>query len=256
MANFFESKNPVLNEDKLKKSSLERNVTTEQTGPITRQNDESMTVNGAVNKTFLLFGLMMVTTCISWMMPSNFLLIVGAVGGLILAIAGAFKPQWSPTVAPGYALFEGLFLGTISYYYANAFYPGIIVQAVGLTMGTLVMMLLIYKSGLIKVTGKFKTGVLMATGAIMLMYVVSFVGSFFGFNVPYLHDNGPIGIGISVVIIGVAALNLLIDFDLFEKGEKYQAPKYMEWFAGMALLITLVWLYIEFLRLLSKLNRD
>ncbi len=256
MANFFESKNPVLNEDKLRKSSIEKGISVDQSGPIIMRNEEAMTVNGAVNKTFLLFGLMMITTTISWMMPSNFLLIVGGVGGLILALAGVFKPQYSATIAPGYALFEGLFLGTISYMYANAFYPGIVIQAIGLTMGTLVMMLLIYKSGLIKVTGKFKTGVLMATGAIMLMYVVSFIGSFLGFNVPYLHDNGPIGIGISVVIIGVAALNLLIDFDLFEKGEQHQAPKYMEWFAGMALLITLVWLYIEFLRLLSKLNRD
>ncbi len=250
MANFFESKNPVLSEEKLRKT----NAKVHQTGPIILE--ETMTVSGAVNKTLFLFSLMMVTSALSFFMASSFLIIVGAVGGLIAVIASSIKPQWSPTLAPGYALFEGLFLGAISAVYANAFYPGIIVQAIGLTFGTLFMMLFIYKTGIIKVTPKFKTGVIMATGAIFFIYLISWIGSFFGFNIPYLHEGGAIGIGISVVIIGVASLNLLLDFDLFEKGEQYNAPKYMEWFAGMALLVTLVWLYIEFLRLLSKLNRD
>ena len=250
MSKLYESRNPVFNEKRLRKTTFPST----QDGPITL--NDTMTVSGAVNKTLFLSGLMMITTMLSWMMPTQFLLIVGAVGGLIAVIACAFKPQWSPTLAPGYALFEGLFLGTVSYFYANAFYPGIVVQAVGLTFGTLVMMLLIYKSGLIKVTHKFKMGVMMATGAIFFVYVLSWIGSFVGFNIPYLHEGGMMGIGISLVIIGVAALNLLIDFDMFEKGEQYNAPKYMEWYAGMALLVTLVWLYVEFLRLLSKMNRD
>lgn len=250
MANYFEPGNPVFNEKRLRKESTSRSTA----GPIIR--DDTMTINGAVNKSLFLFFLMMVTTCLSFVMPSTFLLWVGAIGGLGFVLVGVFKPQWSATVAPGYALFEGLFLGTISYFYADAFYPGIVFQAIGLTMGTLITMLMVYKSGLIKVTDKFRTGVVMATGAIFIVYMISWIGSMFGFSVPYLHEGGVIGIGISVVIIGVAALNLLLDFDLFEKGEQMQAPKYMEWFAGMSLLVTLVWLYVEFLRLLSKLNRN
>jgi uncharacterized YccA/Bax inhibitor family protein len=250
MANFMEPGNPVFNEKRLRKESSARSIS----GPITR--NDTMTTDGAVNKSIFLFFLMMITTCISYIMPSTFLLWVGAIGGLVAVIVSVFKPQWSGTIAPGYALFEGLFLGTISFFYANAFYPGIIFQAIGLTMGTLITMLLVYKSGLIKVTDKFRTGVVMATGAIFVVYMLSWIGSMFGFTIPYLHEGGVLGIGISVVIIGVAALNLLLDFDLFEKGEQMQAPKYMEWFAAMSLLVTLVWLYVEFLRLLSKLNRD
>jgi len=250
MAKFIEPGNPIFNESRLKKQSQNPSYS----GPIIR--DEAMTINGAVNKTIFLFSLMMITTAISFVMPTMFLLYVGAIGGLIAVIVAVFKPQWSPTIAPGYALFEGLFLGTVSIFFMNQFYDGIVYQAVGLTMGTLLTMLLVYKSGLIKVTQKFRMGVVMATGAIFLVYMFSWIGSFFGFQLPYLHEGGIMGIGISLVIIGVAALNLLLDFDLFEKGEEYQAPKYMEWYAAMSLLITLVWLYVEFLRLLSKLNRD
>jgi uncharacterized YccA/Bax inhibitor family protein len=215
-----------------------------------------MTIDGAVNKTIFLFFLMMITTSISFIMPTMFLLYVGGIGGLIAVLIAVFKPQWSPTIAPGYALFESLFLGTVSFFFMDQFYEGIVYQAVGLTMGTLLTMLLVYKSGLIKVTQKFRMGVVMATGAIFIVYMISWVGSIFGFQLPFLHEGGMMGIGISLVIIGVAALNLLLDFDLFEKGEQYKAPKYMEWYAAMSLLITLVWLYVEFLRLLSKLNRD
>jgi uncharacterized YccA/Bax inhibitor family protein len=216
---------------------------------------DTMTVDGAVNKTLMLFGLMMVTTVLSWQMPSTFLMWTGVIGGLVLLIVSYMKPTLAPITAPGYALFEGLFIGSISAVY-NAAFDGIVLQAVTLTFGTLLMMLVVYKTGIIKVTKSFKTGVFMATGAIMLMYVISIIGSFAGFSVPYLHDAGPIGIGISVVIIGIAALNLLIDFDAFEKGEQAQAPAYMEWLCAMGLIVTLVWLYIEILRLLSKLQRD
>jgi uncharacterized YccA/Bax inhibitor family protein len=186
-------------------------------------------------------------------MPSTFLLYVGAGGGLVVLIAAAFKPHLAPFLAPLYALLEGLAIGTISVMYATAF-EGIVLQAVGLTFGTLFMMLAIYKSGLIKVTEKFRMGVAMATGAIMILYLFGWIGQIFGFEVAMLHDSGMFGIGISAVIIVVASMNLLLDFDMFERGEKQGAPIYMEWFAAMGLIVTLVWLYIEFLRLLSKLR--
>ncbi|MEZ4931497.1 MAG: Bax inhibitor-1/YccA family protein [Saprospiraceae bacterium] len=141
--------------------------------------------------------------------------------------------------------------------YAGAFGGAIVFHAVTLTFAVLFMMLFLYKTGMIKVTEKFRSGVMMATGAIFIVYLLSWVLGMFGVNIPYLHEGGMMGIGISVVIIGIAALNLLLDFDMFEKGEQYRAPKYMEWFAAMGLLITLVWLYIEILRLLAILaGRD
>jgi uncharacterized YccA/Bax inhibitor family protein len=182
-------------------------------------------------------------------------LYTGIFGGLAAVLVASFKPTTSPIAAPVYAAFEGLFVGSISAIYAAQF-DGIVFQAVSLTFGTLFSMLILYKTGIIKVTAKFRSAVYMATGAIFLVYLVSFIGSFVGFNIPYLHEGGTIGIGISVVIIGVAALNLLLDFDSFEKGAAANAPKYMEWFVSLGLLVTLVWLYIEFLRLLSKLSRD
>ena len=237
------SKNPILNESSFEKMSRTN----------TFDAYERMTVDGAVNKSFLLFGLMMITTVISFGMPSAFLMWTGVIGGIVALIAGYWKPQIAHIAAPGYALFEGLFIGSISAIY-NAAFEGIVLQAVTLTLGTLLAMLLLYRSRIIKVTPGFKTGILMATGAIFLVYMVSIIGSFVGFSVPYLHDSGPIGIGISLVIVGIAALNLLIDFDAFEKGEEAGAPKNMEWLCAMGLLVTIVWLYIEVLRLLSKLR--
>ena len=158
--------------------------------------------------------------------------------------------EYSPTLAPLYAALEGLFVGGISAMYAARF-GGIVFQAIMLTIAVLFTMLFLYRSGIIKVTEKLRAGVYMATGAIFLVYILSFILSFFGIQIPFLHSTGPIGIGISLVIIGIAAFNLLLDFDNFEKGERYGAPAYMEWFLGMGLLITLVWLYIEILRLLA-----
>ena len=216
---------------------------------------QTMTVQGAINKTFILTGLLLLTAIFSYSNPSPLFMWGGAIGGLVVVIIAAFRPKSSPVLAPIYALLEGFFVGSISAVYANL-YNGIVFNAVCLTIATLFMMLFIYKSGLIKVTNKFRTGVYMATGAIALVYIMTLVLGMVGINVPYLHEGGMIGIGISVVILGVAALNLLLDFDNFEKGEKYGAPMYMEWFSAMGLLITLVWLYIEFLRLLSMLSSD
>lgn len=216
---------------------------------------EKMTVQGAINKTFLLTALLMITAIFSFSNPSSLFMWGGAIGGLVIVLIAAFRPQSSPVLAPIYALLEGLFVGSISAMYAYL-YNGIIFNAVLLTVATLFMMLFIYKSGIIKVTNKLRMGVVMATGAVALVYVLTWILGMFGIQVPFLHQGGTIGIVVSAVIIGIAALNLLLDFDNFEKGEQYGAPKYMEWFSAMGLLITLVWLYIEFLRLLSILSRD
>jgi len=246
---FFESSNPILNEDKFRDAAA--TIETNQYGVVA----ETATVIGAANKTLVLFAILFATSVISYMMPSTFMMIVGGIGGLIAVLVAVFKPHTSPVAAPVYAMFEGLFVGSISAYFATMM-DGIVLQAVALTFGTLLTMLFVYRSGLIRVTEKFRMGVVMATGAIFFIYLISFIGSFFGFNMPYLHENGLMGIGISLVIIVVASLNLLLDFDNFEKAEQHGAPKYMEWFCALGLIVTLVWLYIEFLRLLSKLNRD
>ncbi len=214
---------------------------------------ERMTVQGAINKSFILFGLMMITSIVSFLNPSSLFLWTGIIGGLVAVLVCSFKPHQSGTWAPIYALLEGLFVGSITAFYANAF-EGIVFKAVTLTFALLFSMLFIYKSGIIKVTDKFRTGVIMATFAVLIVYLVAIVLRFFGIEMPYLHQGGTFGIGISVVIIGIATLNLLLDFDNFEKGEKFGAPKFMEWFSAMGLLVTLVWLYIELLRLLAILS--
>jgi len=214
---------------------------------------DSMTVGGAINKTVLLSGILLVSTLYSYFSPNQIFLPLGALGAAAVFMFTSFKPHFAPTTAPAFALLEGLFVGTISAIYA-AQYGGIIFQAVSATIATLLAMLMVHQSGLVPVTKKFRMGVSMAVGAIMIIYLISWIGSFVGFQIPFIHESTPLGIGITVVIIGVAALNLLLDFDNFEKGEQSNAPKYMEWYYGMGLLFTLVWLYVEFLRLLSKIR--
>ncbi|MEN0005037.1 MAG: Bax inhibitor-1/YccA family protein [Bacteroidota bacterium] len=246
---FTESSNPFMNERRFQ--SMAKDTTLD--GHMIERGEARMTVQGAINKTFILTAIMLVTALYSYTFPSSLLTWGGAIGGLVVVFIASFRPQSSPIAAPIYAALEGLFVGGISAMYAYA-YNGIIFQAVTLTMAVLFMMLFVYKTGLVKVTQKFRAGVMMATGAILLVYLLNFALSFFGMSVPYLHEGGMMGIGISLLIIGVAALNLLLDFDNFEKGEQYGAPAYMEWFSAMGLLITLVWLYIEILRLLSILS--
>jgi len=216
---------------------------------------ETMTVQGAISKTFILTGLMLLTALFSYARPSGLFMFGGAIGGLIVVLITVRQPHKSPTLAPIYALLEGLFIGSVSAQFA-ALLDGIVFNAVMLTVATLFSMLFIYRSGIIPVTNKLRVGVTMATGAVALVYLLSIVLNLFGLQVPFLHEGGTIGIGVSAVIIGIAALNLLLDFDNFEKGEQYRAPQYMEWFSAMGLLITLVWLYIEFLRLLAILSND
>ena len=180
-------------------------------------------------------------------------MIGGAIGGLIFALITIFKPTWAPVTAPIYAALEGLFIGALSAF-AESKFPGIVLQATGLTFGILFALLGAYRSGLIKATENFKLGVAAATGGIFLVYMASFVLGMFGVAIPFLHDASPIGIGISVFICIIAALNLVLDFDFIENGADNGAPKYMEWLGAFGLMVTLIWLYIEILHLLMKLR--
>lgn len=220
----------------------------------------TMTVAGTSVKTGILLALAVITAGFTWNLglsggqAAMGWMIGGAIAGLVLALITVFKPTWSPITAPAYALAEGLFLGGISATYSSL-YDGIVVQAVLLTFGTLCTMLMAYGFGLVRATEKFKAGILAATGGICLVYLVSFAMSFFGASIPYIHGSGMIGIGFSLFVVVIAALNLVLDFDFIERGAQTNAPKYMEWYGAFGLMVTLVWLYLEILRLLSKLNR-
>ena len=213
----------------------------------------TMTVQGAINKSFILFGLLLLTAVWSFQSPNMIILIGGAILGLVIVLVSAFKREWSPFLAPAYALVEGLVVGSVSAIYA-AQTGGIVLQAVSLTILVLFVMLVIQKTGWVPVTDKFRSGVIMATGGIALLYLITIILGFFHINIPYIHQSGPIGIIFSLGVIGIASLNLLLDFDNIIKGEQYHAPKYMEWFSAMGLMITLIWLYFEMLRLLGKMR--
>ncbi len=247
------STNPMFKEDKYKAESmntpLDADLINVQAG--------RMTVNGAINKTFALTGLMLITTLFSFAFPSQMFMYIGIFGGMGIALWASRAPHKSAMLAPIYALLEGLFVGSLSASFAYvAGTSFIIFQAVCLTISLLFMMLMIFKAGWIKVTEKFKAGVMMATGAIMLVYLLNFALSFFGIAIPYLHQGGAMGIGITVAILVVACMKLLVDFDNFEKGEAHSAPKYMEWYSAMGLLATLVWIYYEALHLISMLGGE
>jgi uncharacterized YccA/Bax inhibitor family protein len=221
---------------------------------------EGMTIEGTVNKTYVLFLLLIVGVAGAVVAEESALyglMMLGAIGGLITALVTVFRKQWAPITAPIYALLEGLFVGAISLV-MEAAYPGIVLPAVSLTFGTLFALLAAYRSGLIKATENFKLGVAAATGAIFVVYLAQFVLGIVGVQVGVLHEAifgaGWLGIGVSVVVIIVAALNLVLDFDFIEHGAAARAPKYMEWYGAFGLLVTLIWLYLEILRLLSKLR--
>ncbi|MCA9407741.1 MAG: Bax inhibitor-1/YccA family protein [Candidatus Omnitrophica bacterium] len=237
---------------------------------------ESMTIQGTVNKTFVLLALVVLTASYVWgkvMQPAPVLdgfeqygqsqstamqnvgplMMLGVFGGFIAAIVTAFKKEWAPITAPIYAALEGLALGGISAIF-EASYPGIVMQAVALTFGTLFCLLVAYKTGLVQVTAKFRMGVFAATGAIALVYLVNMIMGFFGGGISMLSSSSPLGIGISLVIVGIAALNLVLDFDFIEQASSAGMPKYMEWYGAFGLMVTLVWLYMEMLRLLAKMN--
>ncbi|MDP2653955.1 MAG: Bax inhibitor-1/YccA family protein [Candidatus Omnitrophota bacterium] len=231
---------------------------------------ETMTMRGTVNKCFILLALIVGGASWVWgkimglaegtepaqaagyLMPLIFISLV--VGGII-ALVTVFNPSWSPVTAPVYAICEGFLLGGISAYYEMS-YPGIVMQAVMLTFGTLLCMLTAYRSGLIQVTDKFRLGIVAATGAIMLVYLVSWVFSFFNVGIfNFIHAATPIGIGFSVVVVVIAALNLVLDFDMIDNACEQGLQKHMEWYGAFALMVTLIWLYMEILRLLAKTRR-
>jgi uncharacterized YccA/Bax inhibitor family protein len=222
---------------------------------------EAMTLNGTVNKTGFLLLLAVASAAWTWHLYLNSnnpqlaigLAVAGVIGGLIFALVTTFKKTWAGVTAPIYALLEGLALGGISAMFESR-YHGIAIQAVSLTFGTMFVLLLAYRSGLIPVTQNFRLGVIAATGGIFVFYLLSFVLGFFGFHFTSVFGSGPVGILFSVVVVIVAALNLVLDFDFVETGVRTGAPKYMEWYAAFGLMVTLVWLYLEILRLLSKMR--
>lgn len=231
-------------------------------GNVVRGAGTAMTLNGTVNKTAFLLVLTLAGALYAWNLffasngTANLMpyILVGAIGGFVVAMVTIFKKTWAPVTAPLYAGLEGIFIGAISAMFELKF-PGIVMQAVGLTFGTLAVLLMAYRSGLIKVTENFKLGVVAATGAIFLLYLVNMGMRLFGFEgMGFIHDSGWLGIGFSAVVVVIAALNLVLDFDFIEQGVEQNAPKYMEWYAAFGLLVTLIWLYLEMLRLLSKLQ--
>jgi len=222
---------------------------------------ETMTLEGTVNKTGILLLCAVATAAWTWHLAMNpetlpldyVLLLVGLFGGLIFALVTTFKKTWAPVTAPIYALLEGLVLGGLSATLEQR-YPGIAIESVCLTFGTMFVLLLAYRSGMIKVTQKFRLGVIAATGAIFLFYMVELLLGFFGIHFASVNGSGWLGIGISLVIVCVASLNLVLDFDFIESGVAAGAPKYMEWYGAFGLMVTLVWLYLEMLRLMAKLR--
>jgi uncharacterized YccA/Bax inhibitor family protein len=220
-----------------------------------------MTVNGTVNRTGILLICAFATAAYTWHLfmqtrdasDVSGLLLVGVFGGFITAMVTIFKKEWAPVTSPIYALLEGLFLGGISAFLEQR-YPGIAIQAVGLTFGTLLTMLVVYSSGLIKVTDKLRIGIIAATGGIALFYLMEMALGFFHIQFVTINGSGPIGIAFSLFVCAIAALNLVLDFDFIEQGVNSGAPKYMEWYGAFGIMVTLVWLYLEILRLLSKLR--
>lgn len=248
----FKSGNPALSENRFRDTVL---------GDIVNY-ENSMTLKGTLNKFGFMLLMLMGSAYYSWkefagggnVQP---LIWTGLIGGLVLAFVIIFKKEWSPYLAPAYALMEGLFLGAISAIYNDAFAakaPNIVMNAVGLTFGTAIAMYLLYSFKIIKATEKFKSVIFTATAGIAIFYLISMVLGFFGVHMAFLHEGSIMGIGFSLVVVAIAALNLILDFDMIEQGTVAGAPKYMEWYGAFGLMVTIVWLYLEILRLLSKLS--
>ena len=214
-----------------------------------------MTIQGTTNKTLILLGLVTLSASWIWANPTQYVLYLPAlIGGGVVGFLTIFKREWSSVTAPIYALLEGIVLGGLSAMFERT-YPGIVTQAVGLTFGTLFALLMAYKSGMVRATENFRLGIFAATGGIALYYLLSFILGFFHIHVPLINDTGILGIGFSLFIVVIAALNLVLDFDFIEQGSRMGAPKYMEWYGAFGLMVTLIWLYMEILRLLAKTRR-
>tara|TARA_B100001769_G_scaffold270390_1_gene261545 strand:- start:277 stop:930 length:654 start_codon:yes stop_codon:yes gene_type:complete len=214
-----------------------------------------MTIKGTVDKTAISLLLLLFAGYFTFNEGSMVYIAIGGIGGFIVALVTIFKKEWSPITVPLYAVLEGLMLGGISYMYGQM-YEGIVFNAIMLTVSILICLLLAYRSGIIKATENFKLGVFAATGGIFLVYLVSFIASFFGAGFSFLDptNSSLFSIGVSLFVVVIASLNLVLDFDFIEEGAERGAPKYMEWYGAFGLLVTLVWLYLEILRLLAKLN--
>jgi uncharacterized YccA/Bax inhibitor family protein len=230
-------------------------VLSKKTFTNTISSSDQMTIEGTVNKTAISLLLLVGTGYFTFDVISSFLLIGAGIGGFILALVTIFKKEWAPITVPLYAILEGALLGGISYMY-NASYNGIVTNAILLTVGILVSLLIAYRSGYIKATENFKLGIFAATGGIAIVYFVNLIMGFFGsgLGVMSINNASPLSIGFSIVVVIIASLNLVLDFDFIEEGAKKGAPKYMEWYGAFGLLVTLIWLYLEILRLLAKLN--
>jgi uncharacterized YccA/Bax inhibitor family protein len=244
----FKSGNPTLSEKSFQPS-------------LTGDVDNIMTIRGTLNKFGFLFLMVMATAFFSWYsfgkgVDVSTYMWTGAIGGLIVALVIVFKKTWAPYLAPAYALLEGLFVGSISAYYNFAFAekaPFIITQAVGLTFGVAIAMFILYNMRIIRATETFKSVIITATAGIAIFYLITIALRFFKIDIPFIHQVTTFGIIFSLFVVGIAALNLILDFDMIEKGAEAGAPKYMEWYGAFGLLVTIVWLYLEILRLLSKI---
>lgn len=256
--NFTKSSNPVFGKQVFSR-------------PYTSANEGIMTVEGTANKTGLMLLIVIFAATFTWrkffggyapatpeagMASVGIWMAIGGIGGFITALITIFKPHRAAVTAPIYAVFEGLFLGGLSAYF-EAMYPGLVMRAVALTFGVFLTMLFLYRSGRIRATGKFRMGVIAATGGVAMIYFISFIASMFGANMNFLHGGGTFGIVFSLVVVVIASLNLILDFDMIERGANAGAPKAMEWYGAFGLMVTLIWLYIEILRLLARFaSRD
>ena len=219
---------------------------------------KTMSLQCTVNKVCILLALVVGGALFTWNQfystgSAGFFMPVGLFGGMIFAVITMFRPTLAMYTAPIYAILQGLFLGGISAAF-ESMYPGIVIQATGLTFGTLASLLVLYKTGVIKPTENFRLMIVSATMGIAVLYAISFVMSLFGSGIGFIHSNGLFGIGFSLFVVGIAAMNLVLDFDFIEDGAERGAPKYMEWFGAFALMVTLIWLYLEMLRLLAKIR--
>ena len=252
----FKSGNPTLTEKMFDKSTA-----------VMAENQGVMSVRGAINKFGFLMLMVIAGAAYNWQLfqelkqsTMTILMMVGAIGGFVIALGITFKPNWAAYLAPAYGLLQGLFIGGISAIMNKVFeakYPGLVMQAVGLTFGVALAMFLLYNFRIIKATEKFKSVIIASTLGIGIFYLITMVLNMFGVNVSFMHDSSLLSIGISLFIVGIAAMNLILDFDMIEQGAERGAPKFMEWYGAFGLLVTIVWLYIEMLKLLSKLgSRD
>lgn len=255
----FKSNNPFLKNKSFTKATAVPVYDTDSRPVEIIDYNNTMTINGAINKSFILLALLLCTAGYTWWLYFNgqnplMLGIIGAVLGFASVLIASFKPETSRYLAPAYALFKGLFIGAISAYIEENYYPGIVLQAVGGTFTTFIVCFALYRFGVIKVTQQFKSVVIASTFAIATYYLISWIISLFTSWQPVHYGNSLMSIGISVFVIVIAALNLFLDFDMIEQGAKRRLPKHMEWFSAMGLMVTLIWLYLEILRLLAKLS--